>query len=130
MITWDFAMTDGRYHWRMEFFAHRVHMLDNHPVLLVLQPGTEPARRKTATFLTDQGMAVLRQDDHYVMDQMLKFPDSRDKSEQELTDMPEHVRFLRCGYGIETGAPCHENKFRHTGECDERASQTNWHRGW
>ena len=40
-------MTDGRNYWRMEFFAHRVMTLPNHPTLLVLNSGIEVIRRKT-----------------------------------------------------------------------------------
>ena len=132
LITWDFAMTDGRWYWRefyfmivccwisvavgemndrlndslcfilpgMEMFAHRVMMLPNHPVLLVLQPGTEPKRISIVDHLTDQGMGVLRQEEKYVIDRQLQFPDSRFRSEKELAAMPEHVRWYKCGFGV------------------------------
>ena len=130
MITWDFAMTDGRWYWRMEFFAHRVAIMQNHPVLLVLQPGTEDKRRAIVDHLTEQGMGVLRQDEKYVIDRQLQFPDSRFRSEDELAAMPENVRWFRCGYGIEFGPGCLDHKFTQNGTCDERSSRTNWHHGW
>lgn len=130
MITWDFAMTDGRWYWRMEFFAHRVMMLQNHPTLLVLNSGVEPTRRKIVEHLGRQGMAVLRQDGKYTVDRMLNFPDSKNRPDDELAVMPEHVRYFRCNYVFETGLGCLENKFTKNGTCDERPNQTNWHKGW
>ena len=84
----------------MEMFAHRVMMLPNHPVLLVLQPGTEPKRREIVDHLTNQGMGVLRQDEKYVIDRQLQFPDSRFRNEHELAAMPDAVRWFKCGFGI------------------------------
>lgn len=130
LITWDYAMTDGRNYWRMEFFAHRVEILQNHPTLLVLNSGTEPQRRELVDHLTNQGMSVLRQDAKYMVEKSLLFPDTRFREPEELEAMPEHVRHFRCGYGFENGKGCMEYKFRHNGTCDERPHQTNWHKGW
>ena len=87
----------------MEMFAHRVMMLPNHPVLLVLQPGTEPKRMNIVDHLIQQGMGVLRQEEKYVIDRQLQFPDSRFRNEEELAAMPEHVRWFKCGFGIVSG---------------------------
>ena len=84
----------------MEFFAHRVMMLPNHPVLLVLQPGTDPKRKTIVDHLTEQGMGVLRQEEKYVIDRQLRFPDSRLLSDEEVAALPEHVRWFKCGYGV------------------------------
>lgn len=130
LITWDFAMTDGRWYWRLEFFAHRVAMLPNFPALLVLQPGTDEKRREITNHLSKQGLAILRQEEKYVIDQQLKMPDSSFRSEEDLAEMPDSVRYFRCGYGIEYGPGCLENKFTHNGTCDERSHRTNWHHGW
>ena len=130
LITWDFAMTDGRWFWRMELFAHRVAMLPNHPILLVLNPGTEPKREEIVNHLTKQGLGVLRQDEKYVIDRQLSVPDSRYRTEEELAAMPENVRWFRCGYGIEFGPGCLDNKFTQNGTCDDRSYRTNWHHGW
>ena len=130
LITWDFAMTDARWYWRLEFFAHRVAMLPNHPALLILQPGTEVKRKEMAEYLTFQGLSVLRQDEKYVIDRQLTFPDSRFRSAKELAAMPENVRYFRCGYGIEMGEGCYEHKFTKNGTCDDRSFQSNWHHGW
>ena len=130
LITWDFSMTDGRFFWRMEFFAHRVMMLKNHPPLLVLNAGTEPVRKQMVEHLTEQGMAALRQDDHYVISKQLEFPDSKGASDEELELMPEYVRYFRCAYGIENGGDCIHHKFTQNGTCDDRPYRTNWHKGW
>lgn len=130
MITWDFALTDGRVYWRIEFFAHRVMMLKNHPTMLVLNSGTEPARQKIVDHLTEQGMAALRHDGRYVIDRMLKAPDSKGKSDDEIGLLPEPLQYMRCGWGIETGFPCHDHKFTQNGTCDTRPHRTNWHKGW
>lgn len=130
LITWDYGMTDGKNHWRMEFFAHRVMILPNHPTLLVLNAGIEDARRELVDHLTEQGMAVMREDGHFMVKKCLSFPDSRYRSQDELDDMPEHVAHFRCGYNIENGVGCMEYKYRHNGTCDDRSHQTNWHKGW
>jgi len=130
IITWDFGMTDGRTHWRIEFFAHRVHILPNHPVLLVLQAGIDPARQELVEHLTNQGMTTLRQDEKYLIDRALMFPDSKGKSENELAEMTDYTRYFRCGYGIETGAECGTNRFTQNGTCDDRENMKNWHHGW
>ena len=128
IITWDFAMTDGRTHWRIEFFAHRVHILPNHPVLLVLQAGTDTWRTEMVEHLTDQGMTILRQDEAYLMDRKMRFPDSNTFG--DLESLTDHVRYFRCGYGIETRGDCGKHRFTHNGTCDEREYQTPWHPGW
>ena len=81
-------------------FAHRVMMLPNHPVLLVLQPGTDEKRTKIVEHLTHQGMGVMRQDERYVIDRQLRFPDSKQLSEDEVAALPENVRWYKCGYGL------------------------------
>lgn len=129
MITWDFSMTDGRWYWRMEFFAHRVNRLPNHPVLLVLQAGTDGLRQDIVRYMITQGVKVMRQDEKYVMDKKLLFPDSRFRTPDELEQMPDLVRNFRCGYGIETGPGCSEDKFTKNGTCDERPHMVNWHHG-
>mmetsp|Transcript_17977 Transcript_17977/g.33994 ORF Transcript_17977/g.33994 Transcript_17977/m.33994 type:complete len:620 (-) Transcript_17977:170-2029(-) len=130
IITWDFGMTDGRTHWRIEFFAHRVHILPNHPVFLVLQAGTDPARKELVEHLTDQGMTTLRQDEAYLVGRTLMFPDSKGKSDHELAQMTEYTRYFRCGYGIETGGECGTNRFTQNGTCDDRENMKIWHHGW
>ena len=130
LITWDYAMTDGKAHWRTEFFAHRVHVLPNHPVMLMLNAGTDPARKELVEHLTDQGMVVLRQDEVYLMEQQFKMPDSKGKSQDELEHMPSLLRNYRCGYAIENGVPCGKFRFTHNGTCDERKNQVPWHMGW
>lgn len=130
IITWDFSMTDGRTHWRIEFFAHRVHILPNHPVMLVLHSGLDPARKELVEHLTDQGMTTLRQDEKYLVGQALLFPDSRGRSDDELADMTEHTRYFRCGYGIEMGGACTLNRFTQNGTCDDRENMNRWNHGW
>ena len=130
MITWDFAMTDGRWYWRMEFFAHRVMMLPNRPTLLILNSAVDPIRKKMVEFLGEQGMAVLRQDGSVSTKRMLRIPDSKNKNVTELASYTKYVRHFKCGYGFETGKGCIEHKFTKNGTCDERPHQTNWQRGW
>mmetsp|Transcript_5568 Transcript_5568/g.10830 ORF Transcript_5568/g.10830 Transcript_5568/m.10830 type:complete len:649 (-) Transcript_5568:118-2064(-) len=130
MITWDFAMTDGRWYWRMEFFSHRVMMLKNHPTMLVLNSGNEQVRRDIVDHLTEQGMAALRQDGKYTIEHLLQFPDCKGKSKEEIALLPERLQYMRCGYAIENGLGCGEHKFTKNGTCDERPHQTNWHKGW
>lgn len=120
----------GRNHWRIEFFAHRVHILPNHPVLLVLNAGIDPDRIHLVEYLTNQGMSVLRQDEAYVMQRKLAMPDSKSASTTGLFSMTDHVRFFRCGYGIEQGGECTQHKFTQNGTCDERADRNHWHNGW
>ena len=130
IITWDFSMTDGRTHWRIEFFAHRVHILPNHPVLLVLQAGLDPARQELVEHLTAQGLTALRQDEEYLVNRQLLFPDSKKATEDELEAMTDHVRYYRCGYGIETGGECTTHRFTQNGTCDDRENRNHWHHGW
>lgn len=130
IITWDYAMTDGRWYWRMEFFGHRVMMLPNHPTMLVLQAGTELVRKDMVDHLTRQGMAALRQDEVTVIQRKLKAPDCRGKTEEEVLEYPEHLQYFRCGYGIETGLGCLDHKFTQNTTCDDRPERTNWHPGW
>lgn len=130
IITWDFAMTDGRWYWRLEFFAHRVNRLPNHPALLVLNAGAEQEREQLVRYTTGQGLTSLRQDEKYVMNRKLAFPDSRYATEEQLEQMPDRVRNFRCGYAIETGGLCTEEKFTQNTTCDERAGRTRWHHGW
>ena len=130
IITWDFSMTDGRTHWRIEFFAHRVHILPNHPVMMVLQAGNDPARQELVEHLTAQGLTALRQDEEYVMERKFRFPDSSKSTEEELQSMADHVRYFRCGYGIETRGDCTANRFTQNGTCDDRDNMNHWHHGW
>lgn len=130
MIAWDFAMTDGRWHWRLEFFAHRVNRLPNHPPLLLLQAGTDQVRQVITRYMIQQGLTVMRQDEAYVMKRKHAFPDSRYRTGEELAEMPDLVRGFRCGYGLEFGPGCIENKFTKNSTCDNRPYQTNWHHGW
>lgn len=130
IITWDFSMTDGRTHWRIEFFAHRVHVLPNHPVLLVLHAGIDAARKELVEHLTDQGLTTLRQDEAYLVGKQLEFPDSRGLDDAALHDLTDHVRYYRCGYGIETGGACNTYRFTQNGTCDDRENRNHWHHGW
>ena len=130
IITWDFGMTDGRTHWRIEFFAHRVHILPNHPVLLVLQAGTDPARKELVEHLTQEGLTALRQDEEYLVRKQLEFPDCRTATADEIAAMTEHVQYYRCGYGFEMGGNCTSYRFTQNGTCDERSNMNHWHHGW
>lgn len=129
VVTWDFSMTDGRWYWRLEFFAHRIAMLPGFPFMLVLNAGTDEKRREITNHLSKQGLGILRQDEKYVIDQHLRMPDSKFRTAEELEEMPENVRWFRCGYGIEYGPGCVDHKFTKNGTCDERSYQTNWHHG-
>lgn len=130
LITWDFAMTDGRWYWRMEFFAHRINRLPNHPAMLVLNAGIDPERESLVRYVTGQGLTAMRQDDRYLMGRQIAFPDSRYRTEEELKQMPDHVRNYRCSFLVESGSPCADHKFTHNGTCDGRSGRTNWHHGW
>ena len=129
MITWDFAATDGRWHWRLEYFGHRVMLLPKHPTMLVLRAGLDSARRATVEHLVTEGMAALRLDEAYLNAAKSRFPDSHYHSGVE--SLPEFVRYFKCGFAIESGpGGCVEHKFTHNGTCDDRDGQTNWHHGW
>jgi hypothetical protein len=130
IVTWDFAMTDGRWHWRFEFFAHRIMLMHRHPSLLVLRAGFDGERRKTVEHLTDEGMAVLRLEETYLEKQTDKFPDCRYKTLEELDAMPSHIKYFRCGRAIESGVPCEDHKFTKNSTCDDRDGRTRWHQGW
>jgi len=126
LISWDFSTSDANHIWRLEFFAHRVMRMDNHPALLVLQ--ADARRRVIVDHLAEQGMAILRQDRPYVVGRMLQFPDSRDK--KAIAHATDHVKYFRCGIMVETGVGCMDHKFTHNGTCDDRGYQTQWHPGW
>lgn len=129
MVTWDFATTDGRWHWRMEMFGHRVMLLPKYPTMLVLGPGLDTERQSTVEHLVSEGMAALRLDEAYMNAIKNRIPDSHYHANVE--SLPESVRFLRCGPTLETGlGGCIEHKFTHNGTCDNRGGQTNWHHGW
>ena len=130
LITWDFSVTYGRAHWRIVFFAHRVHMLPNHPVLLVLQPGTDAGRKEVVEHLTDEGMVVLRQDDRFLIERQFLMPDSKTLSAEEVEVLPALVQNYRCGYIIESGPPCINYRFTQNSTCDDREGRTPWHPGW
>lgn len=125
LISWDFSEADARQIWRLEFFAHRIMRMDHHPALLVLQ--TEEDRRPLVEHLTELGMAVLRMDRPYVVDHLLRFPDSE---LSDTTKMTDYVRYFRCGQFIEGKPECSKYKFLHNGTCDDRPFQTRWHPGW
>ena len=129
IFAWDFAMTDGRWHWRLEFFGHRVMLLPNHPTMLVLRAELDSERKSTVEHLVAEGMGAMRLDEAYMSSVKAKFPDSHYHSNVE--SLPDHVRYFRCGHTIESGpGGCIENKFTHNGTCDDREGQTNWHHGW
>ena len=129
IMTWDFALTDGKWHWRLEFFAHRVMLLPRHPGLLVLRPGSDPVRTETVEHLVTEGMAALRFDEHYANTMKRKIPDTHYHPNVE--SLPELVRYFRCGQTLEMGSGgCAEYKFTRNGTCDDRDGRTNWHHGW
>eukprot|EP00977_Amphora_coffeiformis_P003267 scaffold609_cov170-Amphora_coffeaeformis.AAC.21 len=129
MVAWDFAMTDGRWHWRLEFFGHRVMLLPNHPTMLVLRAELDAERKSTVEHLVTEGMGALRFDEAYMNNVKAKFPDSHYNS--KLESLTNHVKYFRCGHTIESGpGGCNEHKFTHNGTCDDRDGQTNWHHGW
>ena len=124
MIAWDFTSSDGNQVWRLEYFAHRIARMQNRPSLLVLQ--SDDARKPLVDHLTGLGMAILGMDTNYVMNHMMRMPDSSSgpPSGSEL------VKYFRCGSHIESGSPCSEYKFLQNGICDNRGHQTSWHPGW
>lgn len=129
MLAWDFAMTDGRWHWRLEFFGHRVMLLPKHPTMLVLRAELDSERKSTVEHLVTEGMGALRLDEAYMGAVKAKFPDSHYHA--DLDTLTEHVRYFRCGHTIESGpGGCSQYKFTHNGTCDDRDGQTNWHHGW
>lgn len=131
IVTWDFSLTDGRWHWRLEFFGHRVMILPKHPTMLVLRAGLDVERQKTVEHLVEEGMAALRLDESYMTKQKAKFPDSHYRTTEQLAQLTDHTRYFRCGKTIETGpGGCLEHKFTHNGTCDDRSGMTNWHHGW
>jgi hypothetical protein len=129
LMIWDFSLNDSRWHWRLEYFAHRTMLLPKHPALLVLQAGSDTERQSTVEHLVTEGMAALRFDEYYANTLKQRIPDSR--YHPNIQDIPEKLRYFRCGRSIESGPEgCAEYKFTINGTCDNREGRTMWHHGW
>jgi hypothetical protein len=52
-------------------------------------------------------------------------------TQEEIDQVPEAIRYMKCDGKIEAGTPCEEKKFIiDDGVCPRRKYMVSWHPGW
>ena len=85
--------------------------------------------------MKQRGFAAFQLDEHLSFQLQQELPDTAGKTQDEINQMPSHVRSFRCGKTIETGQPsCGTEKYtvfdRKDHSCNERLFRVSWHPGW
>jgi len=141
-ITWDFGQTDGRDYWRLVMFAYRAAMISQHPNA-VSQPGNVPYRPslfvmhpadecvEIAKEMQTLGMDTLTWNSAYMKSKVMEaVPDMEGMSDQQIEQVPENLRYFKCGRMTENGEPgCADHRWNNT-VCTNRRYRVAWHPGW
>eukprot|EP00980_Cylindrotheca_fusiformis_P014188 scaffold3725_cov114-Cylindrotheca_fusiformis.AAC.5 len=141
-FSWDYGMTDGRkdsllFHYGRivevlgcPFFRYRGALSPGHPGMLGVWTNGWKGRTDRLEDLEELGVPVFHRPKESIDAMNKAFPDSGDKTEEELAAMPAFVRHFKCQEQIEKGEPhCQEEKYT-KGLCDHRTSQVSWHPGF
>jgi hypothetical protein len=144
ILSWDFALADGDFHYRSALFGMRATLHPTKPLLMMIDSGNDQRWKKFfwgegkvgVALLDTQGLARLVS---------LSFPDSLKVTNPE--QLPPALRYLQCNGSIEghfhcqsgaahhvcnddIGALCRENKFLIKDSCDMVKYQSDWNSGW
>ncbi|KAL7571141.1 hypothetical protein ACA910_014745 [Epithemia clementina (nom. ined.)] len=124
-LSWDYGMTTGRAAGKTELYFHRAALLPKRPALLEILGGSQ------VLSLEEWGPAAFAMSANSVIE---KIPDTAEKSQEEIDQMPEYIRSFRCGKGVEKGDPtCDKEKYTilpNNDPCNKRKGQVSWHPGW
>ena len=112
-MVWDFTLADGKDHWKLALFAHRLAQLGHHrqlPALLALTPSSQPQKKqahwKVLRGLEQAGMSVLVTDPTVQAQQTRWVPDSaKATTVQALEAIPPNLRYLKCEGELEDKGP-------------------------
>jgi len=133
-LSWDYGMTTGGAVSKVELYMYRAALLPTRPGFILLDAHNryfgvgkemQDTLGLTAFVLLSQAVRPLT----------MKFPDTAIMTQNEIAEMPTHVRAFRCGSGVEKGEPgCLAQKYTYDPDpsepCNRRSHRVSWHPGW
>ena len=127
VISWDYGMIDGRNPFGMAYYCYRAGMSR---AACVGMHASGRGHLQALEELRERGMAALYYNQTLVDESYRRIPDTAGRSQEEIDAMPSHVRYFKCGAGLETGDPdCGTFKYNDT-YCPKRKFKAKWHPGW
>jgi len=122
IVSWDFAITDGRRYSDYELYAQRAGMHPGKPILFSFNP----KHKNIDHYLEPAGMA------RFIIAPNVtsKFPHSDHLEELELLALPRGVRYFHCKNDKEM---CLDHKWNTSAACPHQhkvMGQVGWHVGW
>ena len=133
MLSWDFAMTDGRMENMLRHFGYRAGLNPGRPALLAMHLGgrrTEIARRLASLQeLEAMGLAVFWASQDVATQMENEIPDMVGLTEGQIQTYPDYIRNFKCDGQLERGEPhCGDEKYN-LAICPHRSGKTSWHPG-
>uniref|UniRef100_A0A7S2XME9 Uncharacterized protein n=1 Tax=Attheya septentrionalis TaxID=420275 RepID=A0A7S2XME9_9STRA len=125
IIGWDYGLTDGRTLFKSMLYGNRAALLPTSPILMMMGERYDSVLKK----LEEDGMGALVFDDNNFKSMMEGTPEIDGMTEEEIDQVPEAIRYMKCDGKIESGVPCQEKKFIIDGVCPKRKFMTSWHPG-
>jgi len=126
IIGWDYGLTDGRTLFKSMLYGNRAALLPTSPILMMMGSDRYASVLKK---LEDDGMGALLFEHAHFQSMMEGTPEIDGMTEEEIDQVPEAIRYMKCDGKIESGVPCQEKKFIIDGVCPKRKFMTSWHPG-
>ena len=131
VITWDFGMTDGKAHWKTNFFASRTGLHSNRPIHFSIgNRGRNYKNRMGMLKLAEEaGVPTLQLLPNVEADVAVAVPDSFGLSDEELAKLGPYARYFKCKGALEKEDKCGDLKYN-VNVCPNRRFKASWHPGW
>lgn len=131
VLSWDTGMCDGyAYDLMGYYFLHAYLSIPTRPLAVGLHTGVREQRLEAMADLQNIGLPLVWHNESWYKYMENQLPDTADgKTLEEIQQMPEFVRYFKCGRTIETGDLCEPQKYNTT-TCDDRKYKASWHPGF
>jgi hypothetical protein len=133
VLSWDFAMLDGRIWDRKGMYSNRGAGLNpNRPAIFDMFLDKFVERRvEEIRKIEERGLTGLYMNPDVFQEMKDGIPDTFGLNSEQINALPRFVRHFKCQDDLEKGDPtCDDMKYDNDEVCPDRKGMATWHPGW